>query len=728
MSDNIKAHYEQDLRLQRDENGVFHIHAACEVDLYYGLGLAQGTDRALQMLLVRILSYGRGSELLTASEEMLEIDRFFRRLNFRSDSDHEIDRISTQDRLLADAYCSGVNAALRKKIPWEFKLFGYKPPPWQIRDSVVMSRLAGYISLADSQEAAEKFLLELVQAGLAEDKLRALFPLGLEGFDPDLIRSANTSQAPIIPDAIRESAIPNIRASNNWAISGQHSQSGHALLASDPHLECNRLPSVWYEVAGHWTDNGKQRFVCSATMPGLPGFLIGRTEKLGWGATYAFMDATDSWVEECRDGHFKRIDEGEEKWLPFKQRKEIIKRKGKADVEMLVYENRHGILDGDPTNEGRYVATRWTCARGSGGQSLTASFANLRAATVSESMAALGQIETAFNWVIADNQGNIGFQMSGKMPKRHPEWGGLAPAPGWRPEYDWQGMVPSEQLPSCLNPDAGMIITANDNLNHWGEASPINLPMGDYRARRIQQLLAQKDNWRAEDMIAVQMDDYSLQAEQYLEILRPLLPDNEAGQALKSWDCRYQPESTAAILFERWYLAMLLEVFGQGLSKELLNHSFQQTNILTDFYAQFDQIVFDENQAWFEGRDRNELFKKVAEETLTNASEESWGERQSVPMQHLLFGGKLPKWFGFDYGPIQIRGNRATPHQGQIYQGGGRTTTFVASYRLCADMSENYAWTNLAGGPSDRRFSPWYTAGIEDWIAGKLKKVNGSTG
>jgi penicillin amidase len=69
-------------------------------------------------------------------------------------------------------------------------------------------------------------------------------------------------------------------------------------------------------------------------------------------------------------------------------------------------------------------------------------------------------------------------------------------------------------------------------------------------------------------------------------------------------------------------------------------------------------------------------------------------------------------------------GGRATIHQGQIYRSGNRTTTFVPSFRLVSDLAEDACYTNMAGGPSDRRFSKWYCSDVKRWLAGKYKKVS----
>src|SRR3989304_2145933 len=39
--------------------------------------------------------------------------------------------------------------------------------------------------------------------------------------------------------------LPRLAGSNAWAVSPARSATGRALLASDPHLEVNRLPAFW---------------------------------------------------------------------------------------------------------------------------------------------------------------------------------------------------------------------------------------------------------------------------------------------------------------------------------------------------------------------------------------------------------------------------------------------------------------------------------------------------
>lgn len=92
-------------------------------------------------------------------------------------------------------------------------------------------------------------------------------------------------------------------------------------------------------------------------------------------------------------------------------------------------------------------------------------------------------------------------------------------------------------------------------------------------------------------------------------------------------------------------------------------------------------------------------------------------------MKNILFDGKLPKFLGFDRGPITIIGGLATPHQGQVFESAGRQTTFAPSFRMVIDLSTDEINTNMAGGPSDRRFSKWYCSDLENWISGKYKTI-----
>src|SRR5439155_15649943 len=97
------------IRIERDDEGVAHVTAPGLEDAHVGLGFCHARDRALQMVLVRILGRGEACEKLQDTEEMLSLDRFFRRWNLGGDAVREEAALSERARSLVDAYCRGVN-------------------------------------------------------------------------------------------------------------------------------------------------------------------------------------------------------------------------------------------------------------------------------------------------------------------------------------------------------------------------------------------------------------------------------------------------------------------------------------------------------------------------------------------------------------------------------------------------------------------------------------------
>ncbi|MHA1111721.1 MAG: penicillin acylase family protein [Promethearchaeota archaeon] len=704
----------ESVKIYRDKNGIPHIEAENQVDMYRGLGFLHASDRGMQMLLMRVLGRGKLSEYLNSSDQSLITDKFFRKMNWHQNIAEHLNKLTDFAKSVLDAYCEGVNEVFAKKIPLEFKLLGYKPEVWLPEDVIIISRMIGYLTLSQSQDEMERLFVEMVQNDVPEVLLQELFPGILGGLDIDLIKKIILPETIVPSSALWSIAIPRMMASNNWVISGKKTASGKAILANDPHLEVDRLPNVWCEVAA----KVKDRYIIGATMPGASAFIIGRTSELAWGATYAFIDSIDSWVEECKDGKYRRGDS----WKDFTIRKEIIKRKKKADVEVTFYETEHGVIDGDPTIDGFYLSTKWTASE-SGFTTINNFLKMFDAHTVEEGMDYVGQLETFWSFVLADNKNNIGFQMSGLVPKRRDGVSGFVPLPGWDKENDWQGMESHKNLPRMLNPEKGFFTTANQDLNEYGNVNPINMPMGSYRADRINNLLSKRDNFSPKDVFEMHYDVYSLQAEIFMKILKPLLPDTKQGKILREWNYEYSLDSKGAFLFEEFYKGICLEVFGKsGMGEGVIDFFANETGVFIDFYQNFDRILLAETSAWFNGKTREEIFASVAEKYL-KVKPKKWGETRKVLFEHILFEGKLPRFLGFDKGPHQLKGGRATIHQGQIYRTADRGTTFFPSFRTVTDFAQDETYTNLAGGPSDRRFSKWYTSDLENWLKGKYKTI-----
>lgn len=517
-----------------------------------------------------------------------------------------------------------------------------------------------------------------------------------------------------IPDAVRDSSVlaPMI-ASNNWVVSGSKTKSGLPLLANDPHLEINRLPSVWYEVS---FELGAKR-AHGMSMSGISALLIGANNDIAWGTTYTFMDAIDSWIEECREG--KYLKDGN--WINFKIRKEKIKRKGKETKEVVFYENEHGVLQGDPFEEGYYLTTLWSAKNG-GAKSIKNGMSLLNATTVESGMDYLGQFEMAFNWVLADKKGNIGYQMSGLLPKRKEGNSGFIPLIGWYSKNDWDGFYAHKDLPKSYNPESGMLVTANEKIERFGGVDTQTIAMGAYRSERITNLLKDRTGLTVEDMKEMHYDVYSIQAERFMKYIIPLLPETENGDILNNWDLCYDINSKGAYLFEQIYRNLYAEVFSSAIGVNSLDFLQNETGIMIDFYDNFDKNLLKEDSKWFGEKSKKELYSSAILKGLKNKAK-TWGEVNQFTLTNILLGEGLPDFLGFNKGPFPMPGGRATIHQGQVYRSNNRNTTFAPSCRMIVDFKESTIHTNLSGGVSDRRFSKYYWNDFKNWQNMKYKKI-----
>ena len=170
------------------------------------------------------------------------------------------------------------------------------------------------------------------------------------------------------------------------------------------------------------------------------------------------------------------------------------------------------------------------------------------------------------------------------------------------------------------------------------------------------------------------------------------------------------------------------ELFGKGLFGAEAWRALRDASLVVPFYFRLfdDVLVREEGEAWFGGEGKAGLVARVAREAFDGLDLDAlpaWGATRRVFLRHLLFGGKLPPVLGFDRGPVEVVGGRATVVQGQVLTLAGRESSFCPSWRFVADLATDAAETALAGGPSDRRFSRWYATDVPRWLAFERKTL-----
>ena len=345
--------------------------------------------------------------------------------------------------------------------------------------------------------------------------------------------------------------------SNSWVVAGSHTTTGRPLLANDPHLGF-RAPSLWYlarlEAPG--------LSVAGATLPGLPGVIIGHNARIGWGLTSVEPDVQDLYLEEVdpKDPSRYRF---RGQWQSFAARTETIRVRGAAPVMLDIRSSVHGPIVTDvlagANRLRRPVALRWT---GLDPDDTTAeAFLGFdRAGNWEEFLAAAGRLKApAQNIVYADVDGHIGYTATGAIPIR-PRADGLLPVSG-AGDDEWSGYVPFDKLPRVLDPPRGFILTANNRVVSPGYPWPFTRDWPEpYRAMRIADRLAAHPKVSPEDMRAIQMDQVSYQARELLPLLLDTVPKDAASRdalrLLSTWDGSFAADSVPASIYAAWYAAL----------------------------------------------------------------------------------------------------------------------------------------------------------------------------
>jgi penicillin amidase len=712
----------------RDENGVPHVAAPGWNEALYAWGYMHAIDRPTQLYFARALASGRAAERIANKPELLEMDLLLRRAGLLRGLDREFRRLPSHTQELLDLYCQGVNDGLLdagRTLPmW---VTGFRPLPWEPISVLLIGKLLSLAGLSVCEQENERLLLELIQLGVDDERLRELFHPYLDGIDFEPLRNIRIAKR-LSDDALEVLAdLPRLAGSNAWVVAPARSASGHALLASDPHLEVNRLPAIWYELVLRWGDG---QFAMGATLPGCPIMAVGRTNRIAWGVTYMHADTSDYFIEDCRPGgstgwQYRRGDD----WFDFQHREEVVRRKGGEPQLLDVYENEQGTLSVTPSPDdgpGQYLSVAWIGEQSGGGRAIGAWLDVLAAPSVMAAMEAVRACpHPSLVWLLADREGHIGLQASGWLPHRGGGNSGIVPLAAWDTANHWQGKVPADLLPREYDPAIGFIASANEEL-YRRDGPPLHAHgQPDYRKRRIVERLTELSRATLQDMQDLQYDVLSVQARDLLPVLLALVDDCPLKRKLAAWDCRYTPASTEATLFQHFYRHVVLEIFGneEGIGWRRMFYLCTRMGYSTMVLTAVDRTLRKVTSAWWRGRSKKALVQRAAE-LAAREPVQPWADFNKFHfVNRFIEGGRAGRLLGFRSAQVAMPGCHATPFQGHLIMTARRESTFAPSYHFVADLGTDEAWSNLPGGPSESRFSPWYKVDIPRWINGRYKRL-----
>jgi penicillin amidase len=747
----------------RDVDAIPHIRAGSEADALFALGYVHAQERLWQMEFQRRAAQGRLAEIL--GPPALNSDRLLRTVGLARAAAAAWPRVAPDARAEIEAYVAGINAFLSShrggSLPVEFAILRTSPEPWRGEDVLACQKSLAWLL---SMNWAEELLRVRLSARVGDVAANVLMPAYTPNgpvIVPDeataapgsaqgdsrapgppgggaATAAATRSPAPRAPDRYDTTAVladlaglaklvnaiaptsPIGGGSNSWVLSGTRTTTNKPLLANDPHLG-GQAPAVWY--LAHIT--GGQLDAIGATLPGVPGVVIGHNQRIAWGITALLGDTQDLFVERVNSRDQAEYDGALE---PMTVLREVIKVRGQEDEPIRVRITRHGPIVSDVLdNPQATLALRWTALDPEDHTIECFSRINL-ARTWPEFVAALGSMHAPLlNFVFADVDGNIGYIGPGAHPVRSAD-DGTRPAPGWTSDSDWRGYVHESEWPRSFNPSRGFLVTANNKV--VPDSYPFRLGSSweaPYRAARITDMIQTGGRLAVEDIARMQRDVKSAQADAirpFLLTARPIDPaGREAMERIRAWDGILAGDSPDAALYEAWYEATVRGLFEDDLGEALFNEYWIHRSVVAkavDTMIQTGDLAWCDDVRTADPESCETLLGQTLQRALVTMGRRQgsskvanwrWDRVNAAQFPHMPFEAVsgLRRWF-----------SRTVPRGGDAFTvtpvNPIRDRIFVSSYRQIIDLaSVDESRFIIPMGQSGHVWSEHYADLLDKW-------------
>jgi penicillin amidase len=587
---NLKvAGLEKPVQIIRDRQGIPHIYAQNDHDLFFAQGYVMAQDRLWQLEMWRRWHEGRLAEIF--GPKAYDFDARTRLMMFRGPwDDAEWKSYHPDAERLFTAWANGLNAyvaANADNLPVEFKLTGVRPEPWTAKTLTLRWAQLGIDSVRGHGISEIQLAMNVKRLGVKEANRRAApdpwddltVPEGLDLnlFTDDLLAAARRGDgnpfapgvlpAPAIVDPYR-GLVPTLLAarlapelqdmdgSNNWVVSGKYTASGVPIVSNDPHRTIE-MPSLRYfvhMVAPGWnvTGGGEPPFV---------GVDAGNNESMAWGFTFAGTDMVDVFVEETNPADASQA-KYKDAWEPMKIIREEITVRGEEKPRVVALKfTRHGpVFYEDAVNHRAFAAKSVNQEPGTAPFKGSLKLAQAKSCEDFFDRAMSWKMPT-HNLICGDTRGNIAMQVTGLAPDRA-GWNGRLPVPGTG-KYEWKGF--RRDMPREYNPARGYIATANDNTHPKGYTGrPVfyntSTDVDVARITRIRQMIDQRiaegKKFTTADMERMEQDAYSLRAERDMPLFKGWTAKNadveKARAMIESWDRVLTKDTVPGAIYVRW--------------------------------------------------------------------------------------------------------------------------------------------------------------------------------
>ena len=729
-----------------DERMVPHVFAESDNDAFYVQGYLHAKDRLWQMEFQTHFAAGRISEIVGA--KAMPLDKANRRLGITYSAEiglREMEKDTTSINAM-DAYTAGVNAYINslseKDYPIEYKLLDYKPEAWSnLKTSLLTKYMAKDLAAYD-----DDFEKTAVLATMGKEVFDLMYPNREDSLDPiipkDLrppfskgfpISKMDTTSAyfhPDMPDPIVTDKPDKDNGSNNWALDGTKTATGKPILCNDPHLKLG-LPSIWYEIQLTTPTNS----CYGVSLPGSPGIVIGFNQDIAFGSTNAMRDVLDYYKITYKDrSHDHYLYNG--KYVPTTKRVEKFIIKGaNTQIDTVVYthfgpviydDNWRGLRGGKPrANQSTYYAVRWKAHDAS--NDLLPFLRLMKAKNYDDYRDAIASFSCpGQNLIFASKSGDIAITQQGTFPAKW-KYQGEFLMDGKDSTYEWQGMIPAEQMLTMKNPKRGFVSSANQL-----PTDPIGYPYylgGDYiyeRGYRINSILRGLHKATVQDMMNLQNDNFNTRAHQILPLIFETLDsmslsgeEKEWLKLLKNWDKLNDAESEGATIYQTLMDSLEYNIWGDELKKSVIGLMPEHNTIVQDLmknknFKCVDNIFTPQKETFADQLKTSFVSILPALNQMKKENKLKWGLHKGTCIPHL----------------IDVKQNMTSLSRLELNVGGGEGIVNATkkshgpSWKMIISLTDTIeAYGVYPGGQSGHPGSPYYDTGVSTWAAGEYFKL-----
>jgi acyl-homoserine-lactone acylase len=496
----------------RDDFGVPHIYGKTDADAVFGMLYAQAEDDFPRIERNYVWAIGRLAEVEGESAIFSDL----RARLYMTVDEATAAYASAPDwlRALCDAWADGLNyyllthpevkpTLLARFEPWMPMFFSEGSIGGDI-EQIPLERIARFYGGADAGEA---------------------------------IAAAPAIEAEFAPPG----------GSNGFAISGERTESGNAMLLINPHT------SFYFRGEVHAiSEQGLNAY--GAVTWGQFFIYQGFNENTGWMHTSTYVDFIDEFVEDVDEVGGELVYRYGDETRPVEVSEITLRYKdgdGFGERTFTVYHTHHGPVTHE--TDGKWAVTKinWDPVN-----ALIQSYTRTKLANYDKFREMMNiRTNSSNNTVFADAEGNIAYFHGNFIPRRDARFDFSKPVDGSDPATDWQGLHTVDEAITILNPPNGWI--QNANSTPFTAAAEFSPKRDDYPAY----MAPDDENFRGVHAVRLLTNADGLTLDGLIELAHdPYLPGFEKliGGLLEAWDQAGQRDAALAApiaVLREWDLA-----------------------------------------------------------------------------------------------------------------------------------------------------------------------------